>query len=371
LDTCLSCKGCRSDCPTHTDMASYKAEFLSHYYEHRPRPRQAWFMGRIGDWAPLAAAVPRLTNFMTNAPLFASLSKWVAGVAPNRALPKFAAAGFRQSFVADQDAASRDRVPVILWLDTFCDNFQPEIAEAALAVLRDAGFEPMLPTRRLCCGRPLYDFGYLEHAKDRLQEVVDVLSPMLEAERERPVGIVGLEPGCLSVFKDELPKFFPDDPRAQRIAGSVFLLGDFLLAHGYQPPPLDVDVLVHTHCHQKSLFGSRGDAAMLEKAGARTTWLDSGCCGMAGSFGFNPNHTELSRNVAELVLAPEIRKQPSDTVVLTNGFSCREQVKHMTGRTAVHLAQVLAMGLPRSDAATRVGSKAKPPRQVPSRMLSE
>jgi hypothetical protein len=197
----------------------------------------------------------------------------------------------------------------------------------------------------------LYDFGYLDLAKDRLQEIVGVLSPMLEGETDRPVGIVGLEPGCLSVFKDELPKLFPDDPRVQRISRSVFLLGDFLLAHDYKPPRLDADVLVHTHCHQRSLFGNRGDTAMLERAGARTTWLDSGCCGMAGSFGFNPQHAELSRDVAELVLAPEVRKQPAGTVILTNGFSCREQVKHMTGRTAVHLAQVLAMGLPRRDAA--------------------
>jgi Fe-S oxidoreductase len=352
LDTCLSCKGCRSDCPTHTDMASYKAEFLSRYYEHRSRPRQAWSMGRIGDWAPLAAAMPRLTNFMTNAPVLASFSKWVAGVAPDRDLPKFAATGFRRAFEADRTAASRGKPPALLWLDTFCDNFQPEVAEAAVAVLRDAGFEPVLPKRRICCGRPLYDFGYLDLAKDRLQEIVDVLSPMLEGETDRPVGIVGLEPGCLSVFKDELPKLFPDDPRAQRISRSVFLLGDFLLAHDYEPPRLDIDVLVHMHCHQKSLFGNQGDTAMLERAGARATWLDSGCCGMAGSFGFNPNHARLSRDVAELVLAPEVRKQPEGTVILTNGFSCREQVKHMTGRTAMHLAQVLAMGLPRRVVAT-------------------
>ncbi len=371
LDTCLSCKGCRSDCPTHTDMASYKAEFLSHYYESKSRPRQAWSMGRIGDWAPLAAAMPRLTNFLTSAPLLASVSKWVAGVAPDRALPKFAEVGFRRSFIADREAASRGRVPVILWVDTFCDNFQPEVAEAASAVLRDAGFEPILPTRRLCCGRPLYDFGYLEQAKSRLQEIIDVLSPMLEAERERPVAIVGLEPGCLSVFKDEFPKLFPDDSRAQRISSSVFLLGDFLLAHEYKPPALHVDVLVHTHCHQKSLFGNRGDVAMLERAGARTTWLDSGCCGMAGSFGFNPNHAGLSRDVAELALAPEIRKQPADTVILTNGFSCREQVKHTTGRATMHLAQVLAMGLPRSDVAIESPRQGKAVAPRLPRMLSE
>ncbi|HLG84143.1 MAG TPA: FAD-binding and (Fe-S)-binding domain-containing protein [Bradyrhizobium sp.] len=354
LDTCLSCKGCRSDCPTHTDMASYKAEFLARYYEEKPRPRQAWSMGRIGDWAPLAAAFPRLTNFMTGMPLMSALSKWIAGVAPDRSLPRFADAGFRKTFLARGKDVGANRRPVILWLDTFCDNFQPEVAEAAVAVLRDAGFEPILPERRLCCGRPLYDFGYLDDAKDRLREIVDVLSPMFD--EGAPPSIVGLEPGCLSVFRDELPKLLPDDRRAALISRSVSMFGDFLLAQGYEPPHLDMNVLVHTHCHQRSLFGNEGDAAMLAKAGARTRWLDSGCCGMAGSFGFDPRHAELSRAVGELVLAPEVRRAAADTVIVTNGFSCREQVKHMTGRTALHLAQVLAMGLQKCSLVESTGS---------------
>jgi FAD/FMN-containing dehydrogenase/Fe-S oxidoreductase len=355
LDTCLSCKGCRSDCPTHTDMASYKAEFLSHYYEQHPRPRQAWSMGRIGDWAPFAAAVPHLSNFVTQAPLLASLSKRVAGVASDRELPRFAKNSLRRSLTSGSTTTTQGETRVILWVDTFCDNFQPEVAEAAMAILRDAGFEPVLPSQRLCCGRPLYDFGYLELAKSRLQKVIEVVFPMLDEAGGRPVSIVGLEPGCLSVFKDELLKLFPDDPRARRISQSAYLLGDFLLAHDYKPPPLDIDVLVHTHCHQKSLFGTRGDAAILERTGARAVWLDSGCCGMAGSFGFNPDHAALSRSVGELVLLPEVRKQPITTVILTNGFSCREQVKHGTGRTAMHLAQVLALGLNQRETAVGDG----------------
>jgi FAD/FMN-containing dehydrogenase/Fe-S oxidoreductase len=355
LDTCLSCKGCRSDCPTHTDMASYKAEFLSHYYEQNPRPRQAWSMGRIGDWAPFAAAVPRLSNFMTQKPLLASLSKRVAGVASDRDLPKFAKNSFRRSFTSSNRTAAQGEATVILWVDTFCDNFQPEVAEAAVAVLRDAGFEPLLPSQRLCCGRPLYDFGYLELAKSRLQKIIEIVSPMLDQAGDRPLSIVGLEPGCLSVFKDELLKMFPDDARARRISQSVYLLGDFLLTHDYRPPHLDIEVLVHTHCHQKSLFGSQGDAAILERTGARATWLDSGCCGMAGSFGFNPDHVALSRTVGELILLPEVRKQHGTTVILTNGFSCREQIKHATGRTAMHLAQFLALGLKPRGTATGDG----------------
>ena len=179
-------------------------------------------------------------------------------------------------------------------------------------------------------------------------DIMDAFAPQLSSQE--PFQIVGLEPGCLSVFKDELPKFFPDDPRARRLADSVSLLGDFLLSQGYRPPRAEVDVLVHAHCHQKSLFGTKGDVAMLERMGAKATWLDSGCCGMAGSFGFHPEHVEISKRVGELVLLPEVRKQPDSTFILTNGFSCREQIHQGTGRKVVHLAELLQLAIERSGA---------------------
>ncbi|HSI56669.1 MAG TPA: FAD-linked oxidase C-terminal domain-containing protein [Ideonella sp.] len=343
LDTCLSCKGCRSDCPTHTDMASYKAEFLSHYYEQHSRPRQALTMGRIGDWAPLAGKLPWLANLMTQTPGLSSIAKLVGGVAAERQMPKFAAKTFRQLARQRHGAAMAGRRKVILWVDTFCEHFHPEVASASVEVLGHAGFQAVLPAAPLCCGRPLYDFGYLDLARAKLQKTLDIVGAQMADGDGAPVAVVGLEPGCMSVFKDELLKLFPDDPRARRLSESVWLLGDFLHANGYQPPRYEVDVLVHTHCHQKSLFGSQPDIELLQRMGARATALDSGCCGMAGSFGFNPEHIEISKAVGELVLLPAVRKQAADTVILTNGFSCREQIKQGTGREVMHLAELLQL----------------------------
>lgn len=346
LDTCLSCKGCRSDCPTHTDMASYKAEFLAQYHRTRRRPRQALTMGRIGDWAPLAARFPRVVNVLTHSPGLSRLSKLIGGVAPERELPKFALKSFRKlqrAKTPDQEVAQHGLPKVVLWVDTFCEHFHPEVAVAAQNVLRHAGFKAVLPATPLCCGRPLYDFGYLDLAREKLARVLDVLSSQLSDDPSTPLAVVGLEPGCMSVFKDELLKLFPDDPRAKALSDKVFLIGDFLHSHGYEPPQLEADVLVHTHCHQKSLFGSTGEVALLKKMGVRSTLLDSGCCGMAGSFGFNPKHADISKAVGELVLLPAIRKLPVTSVVLTNGFSCREQIRQGTGREVMHLVELLQL----------------------------
>jgi Fe-S oxidoreductase len=347
LDTCLSCKGCRSDCPTHTDIASWKAEFLSHYHEQHRRPRQALSMGRIGDWARLAGKAPWLANFPTQTPGLSTIAKRIAGAAPERQLPRFASAQFRKR--ADASAIDIDTMPVaakgkvILWVDTFCENFHPEIASAATQVLRHAGFAAILPKTPLCCGRPLYDFGYLDLAREKLRHILDAIGDDMMRSDSGVFGVVGLEPGCMSVFKDELLKMFPDDPRAQRLAANTWLLGDFLVAQDYVPPIYEVDVLVRTHCHQKSLLGIKGDQALMERMGARAHFLDSGCCGMAGSFGFNPAHIEISKAVGEEVLLPVVRKQAASKFILANGFSCREQIRQGTSRQVVHLAELLLL----------------------------
>lgn len=342
LDTCLSCKGCKSDCPTHTDVASYKAEFLSHYHETHRRPRQALMMGRIGDWAPLASRFPKLANLMTQTPVLSALAKRIAGVAAERTLPRFADTPFRRLPASMKDGlAAPSKGKVIFWVDTFCEHFHPEIASAAVEVLRHAGYDAVLPRTPLCCGRPLYDFGYLDLAKQKLKNILDVVGQDLMEPNTTITAVVGLEPGCMSVFKDELLKMFPDDPRAKKLAASTWLLGDFLVKSGYQPPVYEVDVLVHGHCHQKSLFGTKGEQLLLEQMGARAKHLDSGCCGMAGSFGFNPDHIEISKAIGEEVLFPAVRAQSSSTYILTNGFSCREQIRQGTGREVVHLAELL------------------------------
>ncbi|KWK14957.1 dimethylmenaquinone methyltransferase [Burkholderia stagnalis] len=345
LDACLGCKGCKSDCPTHTDMASYKAEFLSHYYETHRRPRQAMFMGRIGQWAPLASRFPRLMNFMTSTPPLARIGKWIAGIAPQRALPAFAPRPFRaiakRQGIGQRTGATPARNKVILWVDTFNEHFSPDIAAAAADVLTRLGFDVTLPRKRLCCGRPLYDYGLLDEARALLRTAVDELADEIGAG----VPVVGLEPGCLSVFKDELLKQLPDEPLAKRLAAQTFLFSDFVAQAEFAWPQLDADVIVHGHCHQKSLFGMKGETALLDKLGVRWTLLDTGCCGMSGSFGFNDAHYDLSMKIGEGKLLPLVRQASDDAIVVTNGFSCREQIEDGAGRTPLHIAQLAQRAL--------------------------
>ncbi|WP_081059734.1 FAD-binding and (Fe-S)-binding domain-containing protein [Burkholderia stagnalis] len=345
LDACLGCKGCKSDCPTHTDMASYKAEFLSHYYETHRRPRQAMFMGRIGQWAPLASRFPRLMNFMTSTPPLARIGKWIAGIAPQRALPAFAPRPFRaiakRQGIGQRTDATPARNKVILWVDTFNEHFSPDIAAAAADVLTRLGFDVTLPRKRLCCGRPLYDYGLLDEARALLRTAVDELADEIGAG----VPVVGLEPGCLSVFKDELLKQLPDEPLAKRLAAQTFLFSDFVAQAEFAWPQLDADVIVHGHCHQKSLFGMKGETALLDKLGVRWTLLDTGCCGMSGSFGFNDAHYDLSMKIGEGKLLPLVRQASDDAIVVTNGFSCREQIEQGAGRTPLHIAQLAQRAL--------------------------
>ncbi|WP_080413846.1 FAD-binding and (Fe-S)-binding domain-containing protein [Burkholderia ubonensis] len=345
LDACLGCKGCKSDCPTHTDMASYKAEFMSHYYETHRRPRQAMFMGRIGQWAPLASRFPRLTNFMTSTPPLARIGKWLAGIAPQRALPAFAPRPFRaiakRQGIGQRTNAAPARNKVILWVDTFNEHFSPDIAAAAVDVLSALGYDVTLPKKRLCCGRPLYDYGLLDEARALLRTAVDELAGEIGAG----VPVVGLEPGCLSVFKDELLKQLPDEPLAKRLAAQTFLFSDFVAQAEFAWPRLDADVIVHGHCHQKSLFGMQGETALLDKLGVRWKLLDTGCCGMSGSFGFNEDHYDLSMKIGEGKLLPLVRQASADAIVVTNGFSCREQIEQGAGRTPLHIAQLAKRAL--------------------------
>ena len=351
LDWCLACKGCKSDCPTHTDMATYKAEFLSHYYEQHPRPRQAWSMGRIGDWAPIAAKFPRVANFFTQTAGLSSLAKSVSGIAPERSLPAFAKQSFREQFnqihLGRRDPVQARPVrrgePVILWADTFSNFFRPETALAAVDVLEAAGCRVSLPPERLCCGRPYYDFGLLDAAKDSLSRILESMGAQIHGG----MPVVGLEPSCVAVFRDELGKLFPDDERAQRLARQTFTLAEYLEKVGWQPRPVQGKprVLVHGHCHQKAVMGMQPELRLLAAAGYEVEAPDSGCCGMAGSFGFKPEHYAASQKIGESVLLPKVRAAADDTLIVTNGFSCREQIEQSAGRKTLHLAEVLASTL--------------------------
>ena len=364
LDLCLSCKACKSECPTNVDIATYRAEFLSHYYDTHRRPLHAQLFAKIDRWARLASALPAAANGAARLPGATAMMRRTLGIASQRDLPRFA----RESFVK---WAARERVPtlidrprsggdagqkehtragrlqapakVLLWTDTFNNYFTPETARSALAVLRCAGADVVIPSGHLCCGRPLYDFGYLREAKQYLQQVLEAL----EEPIEQGWPVVVLEPSCASVFRDELRGLFPNDSRAERLRRQTFLLSEFLQRRvpGYQPPRVDAPVLLHGHCHHKSIMKMADEEQVLRQTGTALTALDAGCCGMAGPFGFDAQKYDVSMAIGERVLLPAIRQASPDTVIVSDGFSCREQIAHATGRRALHLADVLASAL--------------------------
>jgi FAD/FMN-containing dehydrogenase/Fe-S oxidoreductase len=354
LDLCLACKACKGECPVEVDMATYKAEFLSHYYARRLRPRPAYAFGLIRWWARLAANAPRLANLMTQTPGLRSLARLAAGIAPERAIPAFAPATFRKRFAARKTFRNGRRV--LLWPDTFNDHFHPEVLEAAVDVLERLGFEVEIPRRPLCCGRPLYDYGMLRLAKRRLREILRELRDEIRAGTP----IVALEPSCAAVFRDELVNLFPDDEDARRLSQQVFLLSELLVNEKAldRLPELRRRALLHVHCHQKALIRRDGEKEVLEALGLDLEILDSGCCGMAGAFGFEKGeHYRVSMQCGEQVLLPAVRKAQEDTLVLADGFSCREQITQGTGRRPLHLAEVLRMAYLRPEGETFLADK--------------
>lgn len=242
--------------------------------------------------------------------------------------------------------ASIDKRTVILWPDTFTNYFHPEIGQAAAEVLEGAGFRVTVPQSHLCCGRPLYDFGMLEHAKRYLTRVMESLAPEIDAG----VPIVVLEPSCASVFRDELRGLFPRDPRASRLREQTFLLSGFLRSHApaYKPPRLRRKVLLHGHCHHKALMGLGAEEGLLRSMGVELEAPDTGCCGMAGAFGFEREKYEISKAIGERVLLPAVRRAAPETLIASDGFSCREQIAQLTGRKAYHLAEILKLAATQS-----------------------
>jgi FAD/FMN-containing dehydrogenase/Fe-S oxidoreductase len=334
LDLCLACKGCKRDCPAGVDLASYKAEFLHHYYQGRRRPALAYAAGLIFRWARLAAVAPGLANAVARGPL-SPLLKRLAGIAPERSLPAFARSTFRSRFRPKGDGP-----PVLLWPDTFTNHFQPEIAEAAVEVLAAAGRRVEIPSGNLCCGRPLYDFGMLDLARQQLREVLTAVGPAIAAGTP----LVVLEPSCAAVFRDELPQLFPADPAARLLAERTFTLAGFLVGEAdFKPPRLGSSVtpaIVQGHCHQQSVLGMEADRELLARLGVEARLVE-GCCGMAGAFGFSREHLEVSLACAERMLFPALREAGPEALVLADGFSCREQITQGLGQRARHLAETL------------------------------
>lgn len=342
LDLCLACKGCKTDCPMQVDMATYKAEFLSHHYAGRLRPRQAYAMGLIYWWARLAALMPGVANFCTQTPGLRQVVQAIGGMAPQRQMPAFAPQTFTAWF-RQRRPRHVGQTTVLLWPDTFNNHFFPAVPQAAVEVLEAAGYDVAVPEVSLCCGRPLYDFGMLTLAKHQLRQILTTLRPQIAAG----VAVVGLEPSCVAVFRDELTNLFPNDEDARRLSQNTYLLSEFLVQKvpNYQAPQLHRKAVVHGHCHHKAIMGMDAESTVLSRLGLDYELLDSGCCGMAGSFGFEASHYDVSMAVGEQALLPSVRQADKETLIIANGFSCREQIAQTTDRQALHLAQVLQMAL--------------------------
>jgi FAD/FMN-containing dehydrogenase/Fe-S oxidoreductase len=342
LDLCLACKGCKSDCPVGVDVATYKSEFLAHYYEGHRRPRSAYAFGNIDIWARLASKAPGLFNLTTQLPFLRDISKLAAGIPRERSIPPFAPRTFRDWF-SRRERGNPQAMPVLLWPDTFNNYFLPDTAKAAVEVLESAGYRVTLPRANLCCGRPLYDWGMLGRAKNLLLKILGTL----ETEIKQEVPIVVLEPSCAAVFRDELLNLFPNDERAHRLSQQTFLLSEFLehKATHFPLPKLARKALVHGHCHHKSIMRMTDEESVLRKMGIDFQTPAPGCCGMAGSFGFERDKYQTSLAIGELELLPAVRKASSDCLIIANGFSCREQIAQCTDRHALHLAEVIQMAI--------------------------
>ncbi|NEE03668.1 FAD-binding and (Fe-S)-binding domain-containing protein [Phytoactinopolyspora halotolerans] len=384
LDLCLACKGCLSDCPVNVDMASYKAEFLHQHYARRLRPASHYALGFLPLWARLASLAPGAVNTLLSGRGTASLLKRAGGVAPERSLPRFAKETFRRALrrrtgttvgrtrsarddvvrrgivrrglirrglvrrgaadsgVSGAATTSGARPAVVLWPDTFTNFLSPEVGLDAVRVLEHAGFEVRLPGASVCCGLTWISTGQLGVARRLLRRTVRVL----DAELRAGTPIVGLEPSCLAVLRHDARDLLADD-ELRGLPDRVQTLAGFLEQHApeMELPSLGATAITQQHCHQHAVFGNTADERILRKAGVRNQTLDSGCCGLAGNFGMERGHHDVSVAAANRVLVPAVDAAPQETLVLADGFSCRTQIAELTDRRALHLAQVLARAI--------------------------
>jgi FAD/FMN-containing dehydrogenase/Fe-S oxidoreductase len=370
LDLCLSCKACKTECPAQVDMAAYKSEFLSQRYKGKLHPLHHYVFGFADKLAKWGSITPGLTNAILTGPLTSPLIKRIVGIAPQRNLPRLAGKPFtstRQSLVTGHDftgvpsdrssslgwfsraenaldkenRASAPAGTILLWPDTWNNYYHPQTLSSAESLLTEAGFDVQTPQGHICCGRPLYDFGLLDEAKKYLANVLERLAPQIKSG----VPMVFLEPSCASVFKDELPELFPGDERATRLRENVWLLADWLAAKAPESVAGRLEgksVLIHGHCHHKAVFGGpKNEIALLRAAGAEVEAIETTCCGMAGPFGFEADKYEVSKTIANLGLLAPIEAAAAETIVVADGFSCREQISQLGRRHAVHFAEAL------------------------------
>jgi FAD/FMN-containing dehydrogenase/Fe-S oxidoreductase len=365
LNLCLSCKACKTECPVAVDMTAYKSEFLAQRYKHRPHPLHHYVFGFADVLARMGSITPALTNAVLTGRLTSPLIKRIVGVAQERQLPRLARNSYKKARAAGGETSNVPRASsgknatkaepdgelVVLWADTWNNYYHPQTLAAAEAVLTQAGFRVQVPKGHICCGRALYDFGLLDTARAYLAKVLDRMAPEIEAG----LPFIFLEPSCASVFKDEALEFFPSGPLAERplrMSTQVWLLADWLAAKApeWVTGRLEgAQVILHGHCHHKAVFsGPVNEIALLKKAGATVELINSSCCGMAGPFGFEADKFEISKAIANLGLLPAVNAAAPATIIVADGFSCREQIEQLSEREGIHFAEVLA-GLRRRE----------------------
>jgi FAD/FMN-containing dehydrogenase/Fe-S oxidoreductase len=346
LDLCLSCKGCSSDCPTGIDMATYKAEALYQRYRRRLRPASHYSLGWLPRWAALTAGTPVVAS-AANAVLrfgpLAGLVKRLGGIDSRRSLPVFAAESFRSWFTTTRSARKSAGKPVLLWVDTFTNAFAPQVGQAAVRVLEDAGYQVRITDRNVCCGLTWISTGQLDGAKRQLRRSLRALRPALDAG----IPVVGLEPSCTAALRRDAAELLPGDRRALALNGAVKTLAELLTAtEGWTPPDLSgVTGVAQPHCHQHAVLGWDADAGLLRSGGADVKAV-GGCCGLAGNFGVERGHYDVSVAVAETALLPAVRDAGEGATVLADGFSCRTQLEQLASVEGTHLAELLAARLP-------------------------
>jgi Fe-S oxidoreductase len=348
LDLCLACKGCTNDCPVNVDMPTYKAEFLHHHYRSwkRWRPRYAYAFGFIDQAARLASRMPELVNLVTQTPGLARVAKLVGGIDKKRPLPEFAPMTLQQWFARRGGSRNPHGRPVVLFPDTFNNHLHTQVGVACVEAIEAAGWRVIMPERHICCGRPLYDYGFLDTAERYLHDVLDQLREHIRAGTP----VVGMEPSCLAVFKDELTKMLPHDDDASRLARNAYHYGEFFSTFGINPPKLEGKALLWGHCHHRATGGIDPEQQVLEKMGLQVQSLTGGCCGLAGSWGFEAGKYDISIDCGEQALLPAVRAADASTVIVANGFSCKTQIEGAgTDRRALHLAEVMQLARTQTD----------------------
>jgi Fe-S oxidoreductase len=342
LDLCLACKGCTNDCPVNVDMPTYKAEFLYHHYKswRRRRPRYAYAFGFIDQAARVASRVPELVNLASQAPGLASLTRFAAGIDPQRALPTFAPMTLQEWFRRRGGTTNPGGRPVVLFPDTFNNYLHAQVGVACVEAIEAAGWRVLMPEGHICCGRPLYDYGFLDPAERYLRRVLDQLRTYVR----QGIPIVGMEPSCLAVFKDELANMLPHDDDASRLADHSLHFGEFFERYELQVPSLEGKALLWGHCHQRATGGLQSDQTMLSRMGLEVEPLQGGCCGLAGSWGFEKGKYDISMDCGDQALMPAVRRAELGTLVVANGFSCKTQIAEAdSGRRALHLGEVFQL----------------------------